>query len=77
VHILPSPSRNTHCSPVVVDESVSIWSIGFAVAVTATREIGSSTAVLAKLDNETLKTTNLGDSGYVLYSYNKNGINLS
>ena len=28
------------------------------------KQIGSSTAVLAKLDRNTLKTTNLGDSGY-------------
>ena len=28
------------------------------------KQIGSSTAVLAKLDKNKLKTTNLGDSGY-------------
>ena len=43
----------------------------------ATREIGSSTAVLAKLDTDILKTTNLGDSGYVLYSFNKEGLDVS
>jgi len=39
--------------------------------------MGSSTVIAAKLEEDKLKTTNLGDSGYVLYSVNKNGIDLS
>ncbi len=36
-----------------------------------TKEIGTSTATLISLKNDTLKTANLGDSGYVIYRINK------
>jgi protein phosphatase PTC7 len=45
-------------------------------AVKANKNTGSSTAVLAKFDttrHDILKTTNLGDSGYVLYRPNNDG----
>ena len=40
------------------------------------KNTGSSTCVLAKFHAEApiLKTTNLGDSGYAIYTYEKNGI---
>ena len=38
-------------------------------AVKRNKQTGSSTAVLAKLDgNNLMKTTNLGDSGYVIFT---------
>jgi protein phosphatase PTC7 len=40
-------------------------------AVTRNKNTGSSTAVLARIDGDTLKTTNLGDSGYVIFSAEK------
>ena len=41
-------------------------------AVKQNKNMGSSTAVLARLEgNGELKTTNLGDSGYVIFTANK------
>ena len=40
-------------------------------AVKKTPEKGSCTAVMASLEDETLKTINLGDSGYIIYSDKK------
>lgn len=48
-----------------------------AKSVLITKELGTSTVIVAKLEEDKLKTTNLGDSGYVLYSVDKNGINFS
>jgi len=45
-------------------------------SVVANKNIGSSTVVMAKLDtrnNNQIKTTNLGDSGYVLFRPNAEG----
>ena len=41
-----------------------------ALSVLKTKEIGTSTATLVSLKNDTLKTANLGDSSYVIYSLN-------
>ena len=35
-----------------------------------TKEIGTSTATLISVKNDTLKTANLGDSAYAIYSIN-------
>lgn len=48
-----------------------------AKSILVTKELGSSTVVAAKLQEDKLKTTNLGDSGYALYSVDKNGIDPS
>jgi protein phosphatase PTC7 len=45
-------------------------------SVVANKNIGSSTVVMAKFDtrnNNKIKTTNLGDSGYVLFRPNEEG----
>ena len=39
-----------------------------AYSVLKTKEIGTSTVTLISLKNDTLKTANLGDSAYVVYS---------
>jgi serine/threonine protein phosphatase PrpC len=41
-----------------------------ALSVLKTKEIGTSTATLVSLKNDTLKTANLGDSAYAIYSLN-------
>jgi len=44
-------------------------------SVVANKNIGSSTVVMAKFDTgkSSIKTTNLGDSGYVLFRPNAQG----
>ena len=55
------------------DSKVSLKDI-LVKAVEMNKNVGSSTAVLASLEDEgTLKTTNLGDSGYVIFRASKEG----
>ena len=55
------------------DSKVSLKEI-LVKAVEMNKNVGSSTAVLASLEGtDTLKTTNLGDSGYVIFRASKEG----